>query len=440
MRPIDAMLSRAQGFTRFHMPGHKGRLGAIPSELDMTELWNTDDLYAPTSGIRRAEELLAQSAGAGASMLLSGGATSGIHASILSALFPGDRLLLSRDAHHSAFSGCVLAGVEPEAVHPAADFLSAIEKSAARAVLVTYPDYYGNCPDLGAIARAAHSRGMKVLVDAAHGAHFHWWDRPLSAVRLGADFSVESAHKTLGCLTGGAWLHLKNPQNAPRAREMLRLSFSSSPSFLILRSLDNARAWMDENGTEALRRLMQMCAAFRQDIASIPGLRMRSGGDPTRLTLDVSGLGLTGWEAYAQLRDRGLALEMADFRRVVAISTVFDREEDFSRLLAGLRALQGGAGTQEAFPPAPVGIREMPLREAALSPSRTVPLERATGKIAARAVGAYPPGWPAILPGERFTGEVVAFLAQMRAMGATLFGLEGDAVSIVEKGEIDHAV
>ena len=252
---------------------------------------------------------------------------------------------------------------------------------------------------------------------------------------------MESAHKTLGCLTGGAWLHLKNPQDAPprAGNAAVELQFEPFLSDLALAGQRARLGWTktaQRRSGALIQNVRGVPARCRLD--SRPANAFRRGpnaADAGRLRLGADGL-----EAYAQLRDRGLALEMADFRRVVAISTVFDREEDFSRLLEGLRALQRGAGTQKAFPSTPVGIREMPLREAALSPSRTVPLERATGKISARAVGAYPPGWPAILPGERFTGEVVAFLAQMRAMGATLFGLEGDAVSIVKKGDIDHAV
>ena len=426
MRPIDEMLRAAQGNARFHMPGHKGRLADIPAALDMTELSDTDDLFAPRAGIARAEALLARAAGAGASILVPGGATAGLFAMVFAFVRPGGRLLMRRDAHHAALSACVLAGVEPVLLPPQADVSQALERVQCDAVLLTRPDYYGRATPL------PRTRAT-VLVDAAHGAHFSWWDAPPSAMRAGADCAVESAHKTLGALTGGAWLHVKDARQAPRLRRMLRMVSSSSPSFLILRSLDDARAWMDKRGRDALCALVSLCEGTRARIRAL-GLDCDGFDDPTRLYVRTDALGLTGWAADAQLRQMGVRVEMADARGVVAIATVYDRAEDFDRLVGALARLRPGSGVP-AFPEPAYGEAAMSARAAALGRARMIPLAQAAGAVAAQAVGAYPPGCAIVAPGERFTRASVEFLLASRALGATLFGAEGERVQVVYEGE-----
>lgn len=427
MRPIDDMLKAAQGKTRFHMPGHKGRLEAVPAALDMTELPDTDDLYAPFSGIAEAERLLARSAGAGASILVPCGSTAGILAMILAFVRPGGRLLMRRDAHHSAQSACILADVEPVLLPPGTDMAAAAKEIPCDAVFVTRPNFLG-------LVEPLPRADVPVLVDAAHGAHFSWWERPESALRAGADCAVESAHKTLGAYTGGAWLHLRRAGDEPRLRRMLRMVSTSSPSFLILRSLDEARAFMDEHGREALARLTNWCEDARGKLAAL-GFPCPSLGDPTRLYIRTDAKGLTGWEALSQLNELGVDMEMADARGVVAICTVYDRPEDFAALTSAFARLRPGKGKTPAFPEPAYGVRALRPRAAALGKTRLVPLKEAAGEIAARAVGAYPPGCATAAPGERLTEACVEFLLASRAAGATLFGAEGGLVEVVDANE-----
>ena len=427
MRPIDDMLKAAQGKTRFHMPGHKGRLEAVSAALDMTELPDTDDLYAPFSGIAEAERLLARSAGAGASILVPCGSTAGILAMVLAYVRPGGRLLMRRDAHHSAQSACILADVEPVLLPPGADMAAAAKEIPCDAVLVTRPTFHG-------LAEPLPRADVPVLVDAAHGAHFSWWERPESALRAGADCAVESAHKTLGAYTGGAWLHLRRAGDEPRLRRMLRMVSTSSPSFLILRSLDEARAFMDEHGREALARLTNWCEDARGKLAAM-GFPCPSLGDPTRLYIRTDAKGLTGWEALSQLNELGVDMEMADARGVVAICTVYDRPEDFAALTSAFARLRPGRGKAPSFPEPAYGVRALRPRAAALGKTRLVPLKEAAGEIAARAVGAYPPGCATAAPGERLTEACVEFLLASRAAGATLFGAEGGLVEVVDANE-----
>ena len=427
MRPIDDMLKAAQGKTRFHMPGHKGRLEAVSAALDMTELPDTDDLYAPFSGIAEAERLLARSAGAGASILVPCGSTAGILAMVLAYVRPGGRLLMRRDAHHSAQSACILADVEPVLLPPGTDMAAAAKEIPCDAVLVTRPTFHG-------LVEPLPRADVPVLVDAAHGAHFSWWERPESALRAGADCAVESAHKTLGAYTGGAWLHLRRAGDEPRLRRMLRMVSTSSPSFLILRSLDEARAFMDEHGREALARLTNWCEDARGKLAAM-GFPCPSLGDPTRLYIRTDAKGLTGWKALSQLNELGVDMEMADARGVVAICTVYDRPEDFAALTSAFVRLRPGRGKAPSFPEPAYGVRALRPRAAALGKTRLVPLKEAAGEIAARAVGAYPPGCATAAPGERLTEACVEFLLASRAAGATLFGAEGGLVEVVDANE-----
>ena len=427
MRPIDDMLKAAQGKTRFHMPGHKGRLEAVSAALDMTELPDTDDLYAPFSGIAEAERLLARSAGAGASILVPCGSTAGILAMVLAYVRPGGRLLMRRDAHHSAQSACILADVEPVLLPPGTDMAAAAKEIPCDAVFVTRPNFLG-------LVEPLPRADVPVLVDAAHGAHFSWWERPESALRAGADCAVESAHKTLGAYTGGAWLHLRRAGDEPRLRRMLRMVSTSSPSFLILRSLDEARAFMDEHGREALARLTNWCEDARGKLAAM-GFPCPSLGDPTRLYIRTDAKGLTGWEALSQLNELGVDMEMADARGVVAICTVYDRPEDFAALTSAFARLRPGRGKAPSFPEPAYGVRALRPRAAALGKTRLVPLKEAAGEIAARAVGAYPPGCATAAPGERLTEDCVEFLLASRAAGATLFGAEGGLVEVVDANE-----
>lgn len=413
--PMGAMLDAAQGTIRLHMPGHKGLLG--PS--DITELARTDDLYAPAGAIAEAERLAAQSFGAAHTIMLTGGSTAGLMAMLLSTLAPGDSLILPRNMHHAALSACIWGGIDALFTD---DILAQIQRTpAAKAVLVTYPDYYGRCIDLPAIITAAHASGMRVLVDEAHGAHFAFWDAPKSSGALGADAWVQSAHKTLPALTGAAWLHLAAGMDAARARRTLRMVQTSSPPFPILRSLDEARAWMDANGRDALTALLAMLAKTREGITQLSGYTNIHSDDPTRLVIGTRERGHSGLAIQEMLSAQRVDVEMADNSCIVCICTVMDTPETLTALLTALDTIpQLAPLPQPAQSVPPPGRRILPIREAALSAHAPVPLTEAPGRTAATSAGMYPPGIPLILPGEEITvacAEALASLPDSRRFG-----------------------
>ena len=448
-RPVDEMLRVAAGRRSAHMPGHKGR-APFPCPdlyaLDTTELPVTDNLWKPENAVREAEERYAEAAGAGCSLFLTGGSTAGVHAMLQLYAREGDTVLLPRSAHLSAVNGCILGGLDAAWI-PArqtadgrvytaeADVLSALETHPeAKALLLTRPDYFGGCIPLTRIAGAAHARGIRLLVDEAHGAHLPWMASPPSAGALGADAWVQSAHKTLPALTGSAVLHLRDPEDRSRALTLLTREQSSSPSYLLVRSVDDARAWMEMRGRERLAATVDAVRALRE---RLPGMGLADARtlwdetgyafDPTRLVIDAPEGGTALEKALAA---RGIDIEMADERRAVLIFTAMDTPEDIAAVGEALASLPHEPAARSAQP-VPRGLPEkrMTPRAAAMARTESVPLAEAAGRVCAAAVGVYPPGIPLFVPGEVLDGEG---LGQLIGAGeARRFGTEGDRIECV---------
>ncbi len=437
------MLERTAGRVSLHMPGAQGRgpFGAIdPYRLDTTELPETDDLYAPNGAIARAQELAARSAGAAHTILLHGGSTAGMHAMLLYAARRGEQVILPRNVHLSALNLCATAGLEPVFARPAYTpdglpytpqerYLEALEKHpGARAMLVVRPDYYGGLYWPKAAVERAHARGMLVLCDEAHGAHLNWDAQTPNALELGADVSVQSAHKTLPALTAGAWLHAGPGVDAARLRRMLRMVQTSSPAFVGLLSLDDARAWMDARGAAALEALKGAARLFYERAAKLGYADGQAAHgfacDKTRLVLEApqGGFALAG-----QLARMGLDAEMSDERRVVCILSLMDGGERLDWLLAALERI--GPQMGEAARPLPAPPRELPERaialdEAAFAPTEALAPGKAMGRISAAHVGLYPPGTALLAAGERVTPALAEYLSGLAP--SRVFGLNAD--------------
>ena len=449
MRPIHDMLTHAAGRLSGHMPGHKGRAPFGPVDfyaLDTTELPVTDDLYAPERGIREAQRLYAQAAGAAETIFLHNGSTGGMHVMLQLYAHEGDTVILPRNAHLSAINGCVLGGLQPVWIpvtqtangycHIAeADVLAAIDAHPeAKTLLLTRPDYFGGCLPLERIIDRAHESGIRVVIDEAHGAHLPWLDGVPSAGALGTDAWVQSVHKTLPGLTGSATLHLRDVADHSRAMTLLRREQTSSPSFLLMLSIDDARAWMSEHGPERLRDIVHAADALRSLLPSLgyadAHALWRNTGltfDPTRLVIDAP----QGGDALAEaLQAHGVDAEMADDRRVVLILTAMDDPADILRLADILRAIPATPRTLPAATASwPIPRQIMPPRAAAMGRTQQVPLTKAEGRVAAASAGLYPPGVPLVCPGEEITGETVQRLQS--AASQQRFGVEGDCLTCV---------
>ncbi len=445
---------------RFHMPGHKGQDAPFAGKLagwDITELDGTDDLAGPQGVIARTEREYAEAYGAKASLLLVGGSTAGLSTMAL-ALGQKKRVLLGRDCHKAALAALALADHAAEFVLPAYDEAcgiagmltpeqvhEALSEQPADAVLITSPNYYGMCADLAAIADAAHAHGALLLVDAAHGAHFPFSKRLPDFPSDKVDMWCVSAHKTLSAFTQSAVLHIGPccPISVEQARRMRNMVQTSSPSYLLMVSLDRA---LNLAKTLGFEKHLDRIEILRQRIGRINGLKVLgreclghgiTDTDPTRLVIDVTERGIDGRLADACLTEAGVVCEMSDAYRLVLITTPQDPDEWYDRLVDGLTHLPYGTKTIIKEPPfQSVGLRVCSLRQAMLGPVESVPLAGAVGRIAASPAGVYPPGLAALVPGERIEAAVADYLLRLQALGFSLFGVDGGRIGCVREESV----
>jgi arginine decarboxylase len=434
MAPVWEMIQEyiAKAPVRFHVPGHKGRDGAsFGRAADITELDFSDDLHRPNGVLRYAQELCACAVGAFHTFFLVNGATAGIHAMLL--LFAGRTVVVQRDCHKSVVAAAALGDIRlvflPSGPVLKEEAEAILDEHPGAPVFLTYPDYYGRCCDLPAIAEAAHERGRLLLVDAAHGAHFPYSDLlPVSPAEAGADLWVDSAHKTGLALTQGAYLHVgeRAKERVLRLQEMLAMLETSSPSYLILASLDESRERMQKyrGWPSLIARVGVLRGRLERAGLDVSLPRGYAAQDPLRITVEVSSRGISGFDAKKHLELRGVFVEMADYLRVVAVCSPSDTQRDLDALEEALLSLpeSGQALPPEPRPPSALPEAAMGIREAWLHGREVVLPEECVGRVCACAAGVYPPGTPVIFPGEIYNERIVEYFLRMEEAGAQLFG------------------
>lgn len=443
----------------FYSPGHKGgrtldpALRASLAEIDLNNLPDTDTLHCPEGAILEAERLLADAYGVARSYILVGGSTAGNVGAILSALGPGDRLVVQRNAHKSVIAGIVHSGAVPVWIQPDYDphfgialgvSASAVEAAfdrepSAKALLALNPTYFGTTPDIAALAKVCKSRGKLLLVDEAHGPHFHFaGGLPTAAEDVGADAVVQSSHKILSALSQAAVLH--TPSGAlddVTVRRVLQLIQTTSPSFAIMASIDTARRQMVVEGEELLRAAIGRADDARARLAKIAGIEvlgrehLRGPGsgffdlDVTKIVLRVERLKMTGYDFQRALNEaHGVQPELGGAGHVLFISTIGNTDADFDRMVRAVGDV-ASSGRASLRPGVPDELRGAPLaselppiamspREAFYARAAACPFAEAEGRVCAEVITPYPPGIPALMPGERMTREVLDALAAVR--------------------------
>ncbi|MDF2389490.1 aminotransferase class I/II-fold pyridoxal phosphate-dependent enzyme, partial [Nostoc ellipsosporum NOK] len=450
----------------FYTPGHKGGkgishllvdlLGNAVFRADLTELVGLDNLFAPQGVIYEAQELAAEAFGALQTWFLVNGSTCGVEAAILATCGEGDKIILPRNVHSSAIAGLIISGAIPIFVNPEYDAVldiahsitpTAVESALqqhpdAKAVLTVYPTYYGVCGDLQAIAKITHQYNIPLLVDEAHGPHFAFHPGlPTPALAAGADLTVQSIHKVLGAMTQASMLHVQgNRINVDRVSKALQLVQSTSPSYLLLASLDAARQQMAVHGKYLMSRTLELADNARTRISQIPGLSILeippkesfSPGfvalDRTRLTVNVSGLGLTGFAADEILDEQlGVTAEFSSLRHLTFIISLGNTQADIEQLVQGFETialLKKPPLHKQSLSTQVQKNYESQLspREAFFAVSETLPLEYTSDRICAEIVCPYPPGIPILMPGEVITKAALEYLQQIQAMGGFISG------------------
>lgn len=444
--PIYTRLSEYHRKNRisFAMPGHKNLRGLTPDlqKCDVTELPATVDLRHEDEYVRRANRLLAECYGARQSFILTGGSTEGIHAMIASTLRRGEVLAAFSDCHISVINTCAVcglglvlipAGLRERFLAPCPSEDPELPEGIS-ALLVTSPNYYGITADIEALAKKCRKRGIKLLVDEAHGAHFTGkHGLPVSAVRLGADMVCQSAHKTLCALTGAAYLHICGDADVPRVRRALAAFGSSSPSYPIAASADAARAVLEETDYEDI---ICECRSFCEAITHMTGIHVLENDDPTRIVLCFDGYDISGSQVLMLLSERyGIDIEMADPLNIVLIATPWNKHADFMSLFRALVDITEPLGARKEAAELPPYTRERGViepGEAWFSDSESVPIEEAEGRTAAAVTAAYPPGCALLVPGAVITRDDIEYIDRLRAMGIEIAGLEDGKTEVVK--------
>lgn len=457
---LDALTASAKRpHAAFYTPGHKQgqgislklaeTFGEAVFRADLTELTQLDNLFAPQGVIQQAQELAAAAFGASQTWFLVNGSTCGIEAAILATCGSGDQIILPRNVHSSVISGLILAGAMPIFVNPEYDsaldiahsmtpqsVAAALQKHPeAKAVMMVYPTYYGVCGDVEAIARITHQYNIPLLVDEAHGAHFAFHPQlPIPALAAGADLTVQSIHKTLGAITQASMLHVQGHRiNINSVNKALQLVQSTSPSYLLLASLDAARQQMALHGKELMSRTLQLADEARTQIAQIPLLsiplfsRMGFELDKTRLTVTVSDIHLTGFTAEEILDQLGVTAEFASLQHLTFIISLGNTHTDINQLIVALKKLALINDNKDSYIPninILLGYPENIIspREAFFAPTETLAIEQTVNRICAEIVCPYPPGIPVLMPGEVITAAALDYLQHIQKMGGFISG------------------
>jgi arginine/lysine/ornithine decarboxylase len=452
---------------RLHVPGHKGGAGADPGlrdaigdsalALDVPALtWGVDLGPEPTP-FQVAQRLAAEAWGARRSWFLINGASQGNHVALLALRHAGEEVVVQRNAHSSTVDALVMTGMHPRFVAPELDpelgiahclTPHALDRALGQApdavgATAVSPTYFGAVADVAGLAAVAHEHGVPLVVDEAWGAHLAFHDDlPAHALSLGADLVVSSTHKIVGSLTQSAIVHLGDggrleEQVVDRAVTLVE---STSPSALLLASLDAARRHAVSAGRQLLGETIRAMAATREAVRALPGLDVLderlagragvAGYDPLRLAVDVRGTALSGYELARLLREGDdVNLELAGENVIVAVFGMGERAaEQGERLVAALtHAVASLPGVEPAprgrfAPPPPWGELAMTPREAFFAPQTVVPAPEAVGRVAAESLAAYPPGVPNVLPGERLGAETLEYVRQALDHGGSLRG------------------
>jgi arginine decarboxylase len=449
----------------FYTPGHKrgvgmnpvvkDRWGAAVFGFDLPELPGLDNLQAPAGIIQSAQALAAEVFGAQQTWFLVNGSTAGVIAAILATCGEGEKIILPRNIHSSAIAGIIHAGAVPifiapeydphldlaHSVTPTAVKFALEQHPDAKAVMLVYPTYYGACGDLAAIGAIVHSYQIPLLVDEAHGAHFGFHpDLPPAALTVGADLVVQSTHKLLGALTQSAMLHLNSDRiNPDRITQALRLIQSTSPSYLLLASLDAARHQMALHGRELMTQTIELAEIARSKISQIDRLSVVEFDTPTpgftyldrtRLTVTVTGLNLTGFATDEIMTNRfGVVAELPSLRHLTFIISLGNTREDIDRLVWAFTELATNHAEDKCLELPSIDPPDRILTQMAITPRQAdrarhinVLIDEAVGKISAESICPYPPGIPVLIPGEIITGEVLDYLRSIVDLGGEVVG------------------
>lgn len=455
---------------QFHVPGHKQGQG-LPEfleyvgehtlQMDANGMEDLDYFNNPTGVIKEAQRLFAKAYGADDAFFLVNGTTSGIQTMILSVCNPGSEVIVPRNAHKSVINSIILSGAMPVFIYPEINkslgiamglSVESVEKSIqehpnAKAILIINPTYYGFASDLKTITKMAHDKGLVVLVDEAHGAHFCFHpDFPASSMCVDADICATSIHKTAGAMTQSSALLVKgNRVSRERIKHVLNMIFTSSASYLLMCSLDVSRKQLALKGHELYEKALDLSRWARTEINKIEGVYafgkewVGTPGcfdfDETKLSINVRELGLTGYQMESLLRKKyNIQVEFGDIYNILSVISLGHNENDLKALIDALKDIsknRAGFNLKNStfVPSCPEMI--VPPRTAFYNEKKIVELENSEGEVAGEMIIAYPPGIPILCLGEKITKEVIDYVKILKEENCELQGTADPEINFI---------
>lgn len=462
----------ASDFYPCHMPGHKrnpaGGEMADYYRIDITEIDGFDNLHQAEGILKEAQLRANRLYGADETFYMVNGGSGGVLAAIMAAVEPLDEILIARNCHKSVYHAAILHGLIVRYYYPKIiseydifDGASAEEIGSlldtypeVKAVVITSPTYEGVVSDIAGIAAAVHERGKILIVDEAHGAHLGLSPYlPQGAIAGGADLVIHSLHKTLPAMTQTALLHVNGGRiDRERLRGYLSMLQSSSPSYVLMASMDACMEFLEERGQERFDAMREYYDCFCEKTASLKHIRIGKMSEAPRkryelkdwdsgkIVISVKGTSMTGKELGDILRETyHLEMEMTAETYVLAIMTLMDEAAGWQRLADALSEIDGRieesaddgnceSGERDLYSNGPLKGCMTPAR-AFHSEWETVPMQKAVGRTAAGFINLYPPGSPIAAPGEVLDETVVKRIEECRRTGLNIQGVS-------EKGEI----
>ncbi|MCQ4923937.1 aminotransferase class I/II-fold pyridoxal phosphate-dependent enzyme [Tissierella carlieri] len=452
----------------FHMPGHKGKntlinWGDYIPFIDTTETEGMDNLLDPRGIIQESQELAAKVFGAKYTQYAVNGSTGSIYIALATITKPGDKILVQRNCHKAVYNAMILNRLNPIYMYPnyneeyhvmtgldpkdIDDILT--EDEEIKAVVITYPNYYGVCSDLETIAKIVHKHNRILMVDEAHGPHMTFSERlPKPALECGADIVIHSTHKTMASFTQTSMIHVGTDRvDLNKLRDRFQLYTTTSPSYLFTASNEIATAYMDS--MEARKKLewnIDKCEETIKRLNAIDRVFVFTGDendktifakDNTKILFRIDGM--KGSQVKKQLYAKyNIRLEMTDYYYALALTSFMNEEEDYEKLIAAVEDLAKTATHDDITPvsiklPTPEVI--MPIYEAYHGNKKQRELKYSIGKISATSIIPYPPGVPLVVPGEEITQELYEQITFLMENGIEIVGLMGynkDRLVVVE--------
>lgn len=441
----------------FHMPGHKRQMNmmgaAAPYEIDITEIGGFDDLHHADGILKEAQTRAARVYHADETHFLINGSSVGILSAVIGVTNRGDTVLVARNCHKSVYHAIEMNGLNPvylsPGVNPSVQFNTEVSAEDVRsalgrvpgicAVIIVSPTYDGVVSDVEAISEAVHEKGIPLIVDEAHGAHFGFHPYfPENSNQAGADIVIHSLHKTLPSLTQTALLHMNGGLvRREKVRRYLHMLQSSSPSYVLMASIDSCVDLLENQREELFDPYTERLEKLRTRLAGLRRLRLEETAcyDRSKLVVSAGDTGLTGRELYRVLSDRyHLQLEMAAGTYVLAMTSVGDTNEGMERLLTALEEIDGMTGTVQnsglkydipCLPRPDVVYNSFDIEEMKKSwQTAVLPWQDSVGRVAAEYAYLYPPGKPLIVPGERVSQEAADVLQWYYEKGFSVEGIK----------------